>query len=249
MARYSIDLLKEGVASKGTRALILFIRLKDLYVSGYIKDFEKQIDFRKFGYATITPFKKDIKKLLDKGFFITHKRNTATKPVIDVQLKGTKTIQLELINRNFNSCEIRLDSTSKMLREQIHAAILQDAFCKQEYKAGKSSKKDTKSVLVIDTSIPMDSPRLHTLDQNTLTRVSFKVMAKKLGYRSQATAYKAMTKMINLGLFKKFNQVIKVLEGGHKFKGLRDVRVLTNIYEVTDSLLPKMSRFSKMINV
>jgi hypothetical protein len=40
----TIDSLKEGVARKGTRATELFIRLKPLFVSGYIKDFKNTIN-------------------------------------------------------------------------------------------------------------------------------------------------------------------------------------------------------------
>jgi len=248
MGKYSIDLLKEGVLGGHTRAMVLFVRLKGLYRSGRIRSFETDVDHRKFGYITKDPFKKDVIYLMRRGFLTLHGRRTATKEAVDVQLVGTRTLHQKLF-QNKKSCEIRLDPRSKNLREQIHAAILQDSLYKQEYKARRSSMKNVKHVLVINTAIKMDRAQPRILDQSSLTTISFKSIAKKLGYKSAATAHKAMEKMISMGLFKKFNQAEKVSRGGYNFKGLTSVRVLSNIYEVPKSVLPDMCTFSKIISI
>jgi DNA-binding Lrp family transcriptional regulator len=242
----TIDSLKEGVARKGTRATELFIRLKPLFVSGYIKDFKNTINPQKFGYSSMKVMLKDMRKLHDLYWIKARDRRTKGKIVTDVQLVGVNVIHKRVIEKSKKSCVISLDPESKILRETIHAAILQDLFYKQQYKSSKSSQTKVKPVLIINTE-KMDFPQPTTVDQDNLTKVSFKTMAKKLGYKSSATAHKVMERMIELGFFKKFNQIVPDPHG-HRFKNVVNVRVLCNVYEVVKSVLPPKNQFLKMFS-
>lgn len=240
----SIDSLKEGVARKGTRATELFIRLKPLFVSGYIRDFCNTINPYKYGYSSMKPMIADMKRLHQLGWIRGWDKKVNGKLVTDIQLVGVGVIHKRVLQKSKKSCAISLDPGSKTLRETIHAAILQDLFYKQQYKSSKSSQTKVKPVLIIDTE-KMDFPQPTTVDQDNLTKVSFKTMAKKLGYRSTATAHKIMERMIELGFFKKFNQLVPDPHG-YRFKNIVNVRVLCNVYEVGKSVLPPKNLFYKM---
>ncbi len=246
MAKYSIDLIKEAIARKGIRALVLFTKLKGLYVSGHIKDFNGTIKHTRFGYATKKPFIADLKRLAEMGFLKAKDRRVKHGIVTDVQLVGSNTIRKKLINKTRKSTLISFDPASKTLREQFQAAVVQDMFCKQTYKAARSSKKNGEAILLIEQHQSMGPLHLSNLAQSNLPKVSFKTLAKKLGYYSQATAYKAMERLCELGYLKKYNQLKPVIRG-MRFKDWTNVKIQCNVYEVVNSILPRKTEYMKVV--
>ncbi len=245
MAKYSIDLIKEAIARKGIRSLVLFTKLKALYVSGHIKDFNGTIKHTRFGYATRKPFIADLKRLHDMGFLKAKDRRVKHGIVTDVVLLGVRTIRKKLINKTRRSTLLVFDPESKILREQFQAAVVQDMLCKQAYKAARSSKNNGEAILLIEQHQSMGPLPLSNLAQSYLPKVSFKTLARKLGYYSQATAYKVMERLCELGYLKKYNQLKPVIRG-MRFKEWTNVKVECNVYEVLNSILPRKTEFMKL---
>ena len=179
------------------------------------------------------------------GFLKAKDRRVKHGIVTDVVLLGVRTIRKKLINKTRRSTLLVFDPESKILREQFQAAVVQDMLCKQAYKAARSSKNNGEAILLIEQHQSMGPLPLSNLAQSYLPKVSFKTLARKLGYYSQATAYKVMERLCELGYLKKYNQLKPVIRG-MRFKEWTNVKVECNVYEVLNSILPRKTEFMKL---
>jgi len=253
----SIDIIKESfkpvvdgdkIFTKGDRALVLFIRLKTFFISGCIKDFEN-FDYRKVGYATFKPFKNDVVLLLKKGYIRTTDRTVSGKVLKDINLVSWEKIRKnKILFSERNVCVVSLDPRSRNLREQLHAVLIQDSLCKQSYMGSKSSENYVKRSIVNGTT--MDILGTLQLNSASLTTMSYETIAKLMCYKSKSFAHKMVSRIVELGYLDKFNQLedsekavkwVKLRKGIYKF----NVKALCNVYQVSNSLLPKMSLFQK----
>ena len=242
----STEVLKFMFPDVGVRAINLFIKLKGVTSSGRIKN-AGMLTPQRVGYNTRKPYLTDMVKLINGGYIKRIDVPQGAKPCklrYDIQLKSWETISKFHFIKG-KSFDIRINPNDYLLKEKLQAVVIQDSLYKQQYKAGKAQEKNDKSVTIIDG----DCVVLHRnvlLDQRALTTLSYETLSRKLGVSSVSSSFRIMARLVELGFFRKFNQVTKSM-GGITFKGEKRVKVLSNIYEVADSLLHRKAMFYKMV--